>query len=70
MHGLMTQATTMAELEEIVDSCAVLFSSPKRGQNVDKHFNNLQQKLTYMPKIEDAINIPSETENLVYWSHC
>lgn len=65
IFGLMTQTTTMAELEKIVESCAVLFASPKRGENVDKHFNTLQQRLTHMPKIEEASGTHTETEILV-----
>lgn len=48
MHvfGLMMQAPTLRELDEIVSSTAVVFSSSHSGENVDKHFQNLQLLLT------------------------
>lgn len=48
MHvfGLMTQATTLHELDDIVRSTTVVFSSLCSGQEVEKHFQNLQQILT------------------------
>ncbi|KAF3837943.1 hypothetical protein F7725_009711, partial [Dissostichus mawsoni] len=48
MHvfGLMTQATTMSELDEVVTSAVVVFSSSHSDRNVGKHFENLQGLLT------------------------
>jgi len=48
MHllGLMTQATTLEQLDEVVVSAAVVLSSPSSGDNVEKHFHNLQTLLT------------------------
>ncbi|KAM8748584.1 uncharacterized protein AB9X84_013707 [Acanthopagrus schlegelii] len=48
MHvlGLMTQATTLKELEEVVVSATVVFSSPASHENVEKYFQNLQVLLT------------------------
>ncbi|KAJ4930319.1 hypothetical protein JOQ06_019323 [Pogonophryne albipinna] len=48
MHvsGLMTQATTMSELDEVVTSAVVVFSSSHSDRNVGKHFKNLQRLLT------------------------
>lgn len=44
MHvfGCMTQTTTLKELEDVVCSSAVVFSSSHSGKNVEKHFKNLQ----------------------------
>lgn len=57
MHvfGLMTQATTLHELDDIVRSTTVVFSSSCSGQEVEKHFQNLQKILTRAgpPEIDD-----------------
>lgn len=47
MHvfGLMTQATTLKQLE-VLGSATVVFSSPRSGENVEKHFQNIQTLLT------------------------
>ncbi|XP_019720910.1 uncharacterized protein LOC109513130 [Hippocampus comes] len=44
MHviGLFTTATTLQALDDMVLSATVVFSSPCSGQNVEKHFKNLQ----------------------------
>lgn len=46
MHvlGLMTQATTLNDLDELVISAAVVFSSSHSESNVEKHFQNLQKQ--------------------------
>ena len=58
MHvfGVMTQATTQKQLDEVVVSATVLFSSPRSGENVEKHFQNLQTLLTAatQPAIDDS----------------
>lgn len=48
MHvfGLMTQASTMRELDEIIISATMVFSSSQSGGKVEKHFENLQLLLT------------------------
>lgn len=48
MHifGQMAIAKSLAELDELVLSCTVLFNSPCSSDNVDKHFNNIQCMLT------------------------
>ncbi|KAL7825305.1 hypothetical protein AOLI_G00325120 [Acnodon oligacanthus] len=48
MHafGLLTSASTLAELDQMLLSCTVLFSSPCSSENVEKHFRNLQTMLT------------------------
>lgn len=50
MHvfGLMTSATTLRELDEVVLSAAVVFSSEDSGPNLEKHFHSLQEKLCTM----------------------
>lgn len=57
MHvfGLMTQATTLKELDEEVVSATVLLSSPCSSENVEKHFHNLQRLLTAaaQPHLDD-----------------
>ncbi|XP_039657009.1 uncharacterized protein LOC120559388 [Perca fluviatilis] len=44
MHvfGSLTTASTLIELDDMVQSAAVVFSSPSCGPNVEKHFKNLQ----------------------------
>ncbi|KAI4793843.1 hypothetical protein KUCAC02_032457, partial [Chaenocephalus aceratus] len=66
MHvfGLMTQATTMSELDEVVTSAVVVFSSSHSDRNVGKHFENLQGLLTNSAQsnlddstiVEDCVN--------------
>lgn len=48
MHvfGLMTQATTLKQLDEVLGSATVVFSSPRSGENVERHFQNIQTLLT------------------------
>ena len=43
------------QLDEVVVSATVLFSSPRSGENVEKHFQNLQTLLTAatQPAIDD-----------------
>lgn len=47
MHvfGLLTSAATLVEMEDILFSMAVVFSSLQWGENVEKHFLNLQTKM-------------------------
>ncbi|KAJ4918228.1 hypothetical protein JOQ06_010007 [Pogonophryne albipinna] len=58
MHvfGLMTQATTLKELDQVVVSATVLLASPCSGENVEKHFKDLQTLLTAVaqPVIDDS----------------
>ncbi|XP_032365949.1 uncharacterized protein LOC116684162 [Etheostoma spectabile] len=48
MHvfGRMTQATTLEEMDEVLLSATMVFSSSHSGTNVEKHFQNLQKMLT------------------------
>ena len=48
MHtvGLLTPASSLADLDDMLLSCTVLFSSPCSSENVVKHFLNLQAMLT------------------------
>ncbi|XP_056623672.1 uncharacterized protein LOC130436759 [Triplophysa dalaica] len=61
MHvfGLLTSASTLKEMEDILISMAVVFSSPKSGENVEKHFLNLQHK---MQKIGISENMTEQAE--------
>ncbi|KAJ4923070.1 hypothetical protein JOQ06_027806, partial [Pogonophryne albipinna] len=58
MHvfGLMTQATTLKELDQVVVSVTVLLASPCSGENVEKYFKDLQTLLTAVaqPVIDDS----------------
>ncbi|KAL1250775.1 hypothetical protein QQF64_018571 [Cirrhinus molitorella] len=47
MHvfGLLTSAATLVEMEDTLISMTVVFSSPQSGNNVEKHFRNLQNKM-------------------------
>jgi hypothetical protein len=47
MHifGLLASCASLPEMDDIIDSAIVLFSSPCMGPNVNKHFNNLQQHM-------------------------
>ena len=63
MHvfGLMTQATTLKQFDEVVVSATVLFSSPCSGENVDRHFQNIQVLLTAAPQpVADESAITAE----------
>lgn len=44
MHifGLFTTASTLEELDDMVQSAAVVFSSPCSAANVEKHLDNIQ----------------------------
>lgn len=44
MHtfGVFTTATSLKDLTDMVQSAAVVFGSPCSGENVEKHFHNLQ----------------------------
>ena len=46
IFGLLTTASSLEDLDDMVQSAAVLFSSPSSGASVEKHFNNLQSWLT------------------------
>ncbi|XP_016405730.1 uncharacterized protein LOC107738494 isoform X1 [Sinocyclocheilus rhinocerous] len=47
MHvfGALTTASTLKELDDMVQSATVVFSSPSCGASVEKHFKNLQSWL-------------------------
>ncbi|KAF3846402.1 hypothetical protein F7725_003480 [Dissostichus mawsoni] len=72
MHvfGLMTQATTMSELDEVVTSAVVVFSSSHSDRNVGKHFENLQGLLTNSAQsnlddstiVEDCVNYTEDNK--------
>lgn len=43
----------MAELDEMLLSCTVLFSSPGISENVEKHFRNIQAMPTAIGDLHD-----------------
>ena len=47
MHvlGLLTTASTLKDLDDVVESAAVVFGSQWSWKNVEKHFRNLQSWL-------------------------
>lgn len=63
MHslGALTTASTLQELDDLVQSVAVVFSSPCSGQNVEKHFKNLQLWLQ-KTKIDLDVNAKSKSK--------
>ncbi|KAL7839365.1 hypothetical protein SRHO_G00260230 [Serrasalmus rhombeus] len=67
MHtfGLLTSASTLAELDEMLLSCTVLFSSPCSSENVEKHFKNLQTMLTAfgVSTVNDSSIVAEDFEN-------
>lgn len=66
MHvfGLMTQASTLRELDEIIISANMVFSS---WENVESHFQNLQVLLTKAgPCEEDESNATEDYEVSLY----
>lgn len=62
MHvfGLMTQASTLRELDEIIISANMVFSSSNSGEKVEKHFQNLQVLLTKAGPCEEDESIATE----------
>lgn len=58
MHifGLFKTAQSLNELDDMVQSAAVLFSSPSSGENVHRHFQNLQSKLLTIGQLPDETN--------------
>ncbi len=62
MHvfGLLTSAATLVEMEDILISMTVVFSSPQSGDNVEKHFCNLQNKMLNIGISEDMTVITDE----------
>lgn len=66
MHvfGLLTSASSIAELDEMLLSCTVIFSSPCSSDNVEKHFNNIQTMLTNIgdSTVDDSSIVPEDLE--------
>ncbi|XP_056599420.1 uncharacterized protein LOC130417719 isoform X2 [Triplophysa dalaica] len=63
MHifGLLTTARSIAEFDDMLLSCTVIFSSPCSSENVEKHFNNIQALLTTVGEsVVDDNSIVSE----------
>ncbi|XP_034551979.1 uncharacterized protein LOC117821656 [Notolabrus celidotus] len=67
MHGfgLFTTATTLEDLEDMVQSATVVFSSPSSEANVEKHFHNLQKWLQNKGiQLDDTAKPQSNAEDL------
>lgn len=66
MHifGLLTTASSLAEFDEMLLSCTVIFSSPCSSKNVEKHFNNIQTLLTSIGEsaVDDNSIVPEDLE--------
>ncbi|KAA0722255.1 hypothetical protein E1301_Tti014479 [Triplophysa tibetana] len=63
MHifGLLTTARSIAEFDDMLLSCTVIFSSPCSSENVEIHFNNIQALLTTVGEsVVDDNSIVSE----------
>ena len=54
MHifGLLACSTTLKEMDEVILSATVLFCSPCTGDNVSKHYSNLQVLMQQMGTFE------------------
>lgn len=61
MHvfGAFTTVSTLEELDDLVQSAAVVFSSPCSGANVEKHFKNLQ---SWLQKIGTPLDVTTKTK--------
>lgn len=61
MHtsGLLTTASTVTDLDEMVQSAAVVFSSPSRAR-LEKHFKNLQP---LMQKTGIEVNVTTKSKS-------
>lgn len=66
MHvfGMLTTASSIQELDEVLISCTVIFSSPFSSGNVGKHFENIQHLLTNIgyPSADESSIAPMELE--------
>ncbi len=62
MHsfGALTTASSLQELDDMVKSAAVVFSSPCSGQNVEKHFKNLQ---LWLQKTKIDLDVTAESKS-------
>lgn len=72
MHifGLFTTASTLEDLDDMVQSAAVVFSSPSNGKNVEKHFNNLQSWLTKKPlQLDETAKSQSVAEDIKVYAN-
>nr|XP_019961581.1 PREDICTED: uncharacterized protein LOC109641528 [Paralichthys olivaceus] len=67
MHvfGLLTSASSIGELDEMLLSCTVIFSSPCSSENVEKHSNNIQTMLTTIgdSTVDDSSVVPEDLED-------
>ncbi|RXN13015.1 hypothetical protein ROHU_009919 [Labeo rohita] len=67
MHifGLLTTASSIVEFDEMLLSCTVIFSSPCSSENVEKHFNNIQNWLTTIGEsvVDESSIVPEDLED-------
>ncbi|RXN32919.1 hypothetical protein ROHU_004440 [Labeo rohita] len=54
LFGLLTSAATLMEMDDIIISMTVVFSSSHSGDNVQKHFQNLQNRMERMGMYEGS----------------
>ncbi len=54
MHtfGLLACSANLMQMDEVLLSATVLFCSPCTGDNVAKHYNNLQELMQQVGKLE------------------
>ncbi|KAK2892423.1 hypothetical protein Q8A67_012411 [Cirrhinus molitorella] len=65
IFGRLTTASSIAEFDEMLLSCTVIFSSPCRSENVEKHFNNIQNWLTTIGQsvVDESSIVPEDLED-------
>lgn len=62
LFGLLTSAATLMEMDDIITSMTVLFSSPQSGENVEKHFQNLQNSMQTISFYEGSDRAENDLE--------
>lgn len=73
MHifGLLTTAVNLGDLDDMVQSTAVVFSSTHSGANVLKHFSNLQSWLQrHSPTIGEISSSCLDADDMKVNSSC
>ncbi len=70
LFGLLTRAATLMEMDDIITSMTVLFSSPQSGENVEKHFQNLQNSIQTISFYEGSDHAENDLEVCFYFVQC
>lgn len=68
MHtfGLLACSTSLKQMDEVLLSATVVFSSPCSGDNVEKHYNNLVVLMQQVGKLEiEEQNIVAEDYKVI-----